>query len=145
MSDSDRWNYKGVPGDPFALETILGWTISGQLSGPGNHHTNVNLVLDATGQIADSELWDPKTLCICEKKDVYEDLMENIQFNGKRYSVKLPWKVRHQMLPSNHHLCVNSLKTLKGLLDKEPEIAQEYDEVIQEQLKEGIIEKVTED
>ena len=55
----------------------------------------MNLVLDASGEIADSKLkrlWDLETLGICETKDVYEDLVENIQFNGERYSVKLPWK-----------------------------------------------------
>ena len=140
MANSERWNHEGEPGDPVAIETILGWTIFGKLSGLRDHHANVNLVLDATGEIADSEL---KRLW--ETKDVYENLIENIQFNGERYSVKLPWKAGHQTLLSNYQLCVNRLKGLKRRLDKDPEIAQEYNENIREQLKEGIIEKVAED
>ena len=117
---------RGDPGDPIAIETIIGWTISGRVNGPRDHHANVNLVLDASGEIAESELkrlWDLETLGICETKDVYEDLVENIQFNGERYSVKLPWKAGHQTLPSNYQLCVNRLKGLKRRLDKDPGIA----------------------
>ena len=118
------------------------------MNGPGDHHANVNLVLDASGEIAESELkrlWDLEALSICETKDVYDNLVENSQFNGERYSVRLPWKAACQTLPSKYQLCVNRLKGLKMRLDKDPEIAQEYNEVTQEQLKEGIIEKVTED
>ena len=71
----------------------------------------MNLVLDATGEIADSELkrmWDLEALGNCETKDAYEDLVENIQFNVEQYSV--PWKAGHQTLPSNYQLCVNGLK-----------------------------------
>ena len=75
---------------------------------------------------------------------MYEDLVENIQFNGERYSVKLPWSGTPD-ITCNYQLCVNRLKELKQRLNKDPEIAREYNEVIQEQLKEGIIEKVTED
>ena len=56
------------------------------MNGPRDHHANVNLVLDASGEIAESELkrlWDLEALGICETKDVYEDLVENIQFNGE--------------------------------------------------------------
>ena len=55
--------------------------------------------------------------------------------------MKLSWNTRHQKLPTNYQLCVKRLKGLKRRLDKDPEIAQEYNEVIQEQSP----EKVTED
>ena len=37
-------------------------------------------------------LWDLETLGITESDEVYKEFVDNICFNGERYSVKLPWK-----------------------------------------------------
>ena len=69
----------GELGYSVAIETIFDWTISGKLSGPRDHHADVNLVLDTTGEKVDSELkrlWDLEALGICDTKHVYEDLVE---------------------------------------------------------------------
>ena len=61
-----------------------------------------------------------------------------------RYSVKLPWKEGHSALPSNYNISLKRLKGQLGRLKKEPEILEEYDSVIKEQLEKGIIEPVIE-
>ena len=54
----------------------------------------------------------------------------SISFNGTRYSVKLPWKEGHNALPSNYNISLKRLKGQLGKLRKEPEILEEYDNVI---------------
>ena len=71
-------------------------------------------------------------------------MVDNIKFNGERYSVRLPWKAGDGRLPMNYQLCCSRLRGLNRRLDKDPVLAKEYNEVIQEQLREGIIERVTE-
>ena len=73
---------------------------------------------------------------------MYEPLFDNISFNGTRYSVQLPWKEGHRELPSNYATSKTRLKSLLGRLRNEPEILREYDKVIREQLKAGVIERV---
>ena len=90
------------------------------------------------------KLWDYETLGIREGDEVHEALKDAISFNGERYQVRLPWKEGHGVLPSNYG---NSLKRLKGQMQKlkrDPEILTEYDSIIKEQTKSGIVERVTE-
>ena len=61
------------------------------------------------------KLWNLNVLGIIEKGQVHEAFVDNLSFNGVRYSVKLPWKQSHELLPSNYN---NSLDRLRGLLRK---------------------------
>ena len=74
---------------------------------------------------------------------MYEEFIDNISFNGTRYSVKLPWKEGHDSLPSNYELSLSRMKSQIRKLRIEPEILEEYDAVIKEQLDSGVIETVT--
>ena len=69
--------------------------------------------------------------------------MDSIRFNEHRYSVKLPWKVGCDLLPSNY---ITSLLRLKGQVKKlrrEPKLLGEYDAIIKDQVSSGVIESVT--
>ena len=66
------------------------------------------------------------------------------KFSGERYSVRLPWKAGYGRLPMNYQLCHSRLRGLKRRLNKNLALAKEYNEIIQEQSREDIIERVTE-
>ncbi|XP_065061319.1 uncharacterized protein LOC135688408 [Rhopilema esculentum] len=146
---------RGEPGEPVAVQTKLGWVLSGPLIGmkvASCENSSVNLILDSSpaNKVKSSldnevqKLWDLETIGIRDTDEVHDDLLDNVSFTGERYSVKLPWKVGHKPLPSNF---TNSLCRLKGQLrklKKEPEVLQTYDNIIKEQLKDGVIEKVAE-
>ena len=70
--------------------------------------------------------------------------VDNISFNGSRYSVKLPWKEGRDSLDSNYELSLARMKGQVKKLRKEPEVLQEYDSVIKGQLVSGVIERVAE-
>jgi len=139
---------RGEPDQPVAVETKLGWVLSGPLkrcSGTEETQTaQANLVVDDSGELETNvhKLWDLEALGISERDEVHESFVDSISFDGNRYSVMLPWKESHEVLPSNY---ANSLARMKGQirrLKKEPEVLIEYDSIIKEQLKLGIIEKV---
>ena len=67
---------------------------------------------------------------------------KQVRFNGQRYEVPLPWRDNHPAISSDYELCVNRLKSLQRKLLKEPELIREYNQIIEEQLSKGIVEKV---
>lgn len=88
-------------------------------------------------------LWDLETLGIRETTDqVHESFENNIAFNGSRYSVCLPLKEGHPELPTNYGTSL--YRTQIRRLEKDPDILKEYGNIIEEQLRAGVIEKVAE-
>lgn len=145
---------RGEPEEPVAVETELGWVLSGPLKrkeSDSRQEVSVNFVAQSSVAIdrdsLESEvrkLWDLESLGIKASDEVHESFESDINFIDGRYSVKLPWKQGHDTLPSNY---ANSLSRMKGQikrLGKEPEILEEYDSIIKEQLRSGVIEKVAE-
>ena len=56
--------------------------------------------------------------------------------------LSLPWKESHASLPDNYVLSVGRLKHLMHRLRKDPALLKEYDQIIREQEKLGIVETV---
>ena len=148
---------RGKHDEPVAVKTKIGWVLSGPLNGKkfiSSEHINVDFILSnqtSCHLVAETKmdqeihkLWDLETLGIKESNEVYDDLLDNVSFTGERYSVKLPWKLGHKALPSNFALSLSRLKGQIKKLKKDPDILQTYDQTIQDQLEQGIIEKVTE-
>ena len=141
---------KGKDDEPVAVDTCLGWVISGPLKGSSeNEPAKVNFVSHGVNDVSDinfnvNKLWDLETLGVKESDDVHEALLDKIKFNGTKYSVKLPWKQGHGHLPTNYS---NSLARMKGQIKRlgnEPELLGEYDAIIKDQLESGITERVSE-
>ena len=55
--------------------------------------------------------------------------------------MNLPWKPSHDKLPDNYQLCRRRLRSVLGKL-KAQNIIEEYDGVIKDQLKRGIIKEI---
>ena len=149
---------KVVRGDdgPTAIQTKLGWVLSGPTNGAvQNDQQQNNLVtmhvlktatkpVDITIESLDGSLqrfWDLKSLGV-RPRSVYEKFEERITFEKDRYKVHLPWKLPHPILPDNYELSMKRLSNLLKRLNQDPEVLKEYDSVIKEQLKNGIVEVV---
>ncbi|CAB4015726.1 Hypothetical predicted protein [Paramuricea clavata] len=61
-----------------------------------------------------------------------------------RDEVKLPRKSDRLRIPDSYELSCNRLRSMHFKLHKKPELLNEYDQIIKEQLSSGIIEKVPE-
>jgi hypothetical protein len=91
------------------------------------------------------QIWDLEILGIVEGDEIHDEFVENIKFNGNRYSVKLPWRDGHENLPSNFELSLGRLKSQVLKPRKEPDILGEYDKIIAEQINSGIVEKISDE
>ena len=145
---------RGRIDEPVALETTLGWVASGPLkyssSANGAQKVGVHCVAKCNTQSDQLDenvkrMRDLETIEVIESKEMHDDFVESIKFNGGRYSVKLPWQEGHENLPSNYELSLARLKFQVRKLKKEPAMLEEYDSVITEQIKSGVIEKVSDE
>ncbi len=156
------WEFQGmetIRGEkthPVAVNTKLGWVLSGPLKGKSLLENNVETVNVSFIESFEpnskhkhfdkmvEKIWDLDSIGVRETNDVYTDAIDNISFNGQRYSVALPWKVGHKQLPSNFSNSYNRLKGQIRKLQGTPKLLEECDRIIREQEESGIIEKVTE-
>ena len=67
---------------------------------------------------------------------------ETLRYENGRYSVTWPWKTEQPNLPENRTLAVGRLKSLVKRMKDNPDLVQKYDDIIKDQLRKGIIEKV---
>ena len=141
---------RGKQDEPVAIETELGWVLSGPLaiecgSSDSANIVTVNNVVTQVKESIDSQLdklWDLDSLGIRPVDEVHEEFSDNIRFTGKRYSVKLPWKTGHRPLPTNQRTGIVCLRNQVRKLQKTPALLKEYDKIIRDQLAAGIVEKV---
>ena len=114
---------RGEAEQPVAIETGLGWVLSGPLKRretDSKQEVSVNFIAQdsvaidrASLENEVSKLWDLDSLGIKVCDEVHELFEDDIEFRNGRYSVKLPWKQGHDILPSNY---ANSLSRMKGHL-----------------------------
>ena len=75
-----------------------------------------------------------------------EEAMRNfnstLEIANNRYHVTWPWKNSCPELPENRELAYGRLKSLVHKMQSKPDFLQKYDEIIQDQCKKGIIEKI---
>lgn len=114
---------RGKPDVSVAVQTSLGWVLSGSIKGklndtPYSAATVNTLRAEIKEGNVDNEiakLRDLETIGIRPKDEASESFQDDIVINCVRYTVQLPWKVSHETLPTNYE---NSLKRLRGLLAK---------------------------
>ena len=139
---------RGGQNQPVAIETALGWVISGLLEGKNSDHSSfVNSVCNVidplplpdknTSDIDKNmhKLWDLDTLGI--RVELHKSVIYNISFKGTRYSVGLTWKVGHGPVPGNYNNAFLRLKSQVKKLEKSPQVLEEYHNIIKEQEKAG--------
>ena len=146
----------GDIGQPYAIRTDLGWSVVGA---PDDR-------LDVTGFCHRVSVREVPVITPCDVLKVLEsdfkDLkhsdvsvsQSDIQFlqileGGVRQNVKghiempLPFKVRPK-LPNNRKLAERRLHHLKGRLDKDPQYKEHYTQFMQDMIKDGDAEPVSE-
>ena len=140
------------------METKLGWVLSGPVTDSTSTETcSVTLTSAHIPKCAAQPLkpdpmdmaqelrcfWELESLGVFSNdKSVYEGFTQSMKLRDKQYKVELPWKESHPVLPDSYCLSERRLKLLLTHLRREPDILQEYDNVIRKQMKKGIVEVV---
>ncbi|XP_055938261.1 uncharacterized protein LOC129968428 [Argiope bruennichi] len=136
-----------------AMETLLGWTLSGKV--PENEMSSYNAMLVASLFVKEmdiSQLWRLDSLGIQDpseqksKVELHKASMEHFLRTVKvdeeeRFLVSLPWLDGHLPLPDNFNSALKGLQVTTHKLKKE-NLFQEYGDVFKEWKREGIIEEV---
>ena len=80
-----------------------------------------------------------------EDEIAYQMFKDSVEFHDGRYYVTWPWKDGEPDLPTNYALALSRFKSVAQRLFDDPELLKQYDSIMQEQLRRGIIEKVSAD
>ncbi|XP_062614769.1 uncharacterized protein LOC134276539 [Saccostrea cucullata] len=94
------------------------------------------------------EFWKLETIGIQDSPHTSDDEKALKNFNStlkmenKRYQVTWPWKEEYPELPENRELAYGRLKSLLHKLQCNPDLLHKYDDIIQDQCKKGIKEKI---
>jgi len=131
----------------------LGWVLSGPVCSHADsrgHYPDHSLLVHASDtSLLDNVLknfWELESLGILPAEpSVYDNFKQSIKFDDGRYEVCLPWRSEETRPPSNFQLAKRRLQGLLKGLRHYPEVLQEYNAIIQEQLTLGIVEKVSND
>ena len=136
-----------------AVNSRLGWVLSGPYQWKNPDAEAVNLITHVLNvQCYEEEkllsaqvekFYHLDTIGIAENEmSVYERFLTDVKFEDRRYKVQLPFKEDFPMVEDHYVACLALLQKLKCRLDKNPKMLERYDEVMQNQLKLGIIEEV---
>lgn len=94
------------------------------------------------------EFWRLETIGIQDKQEdhidekVLQHFNETLQYENGRYMVTWPWMEDKSDLPDNHGLALGRLKSLVAKMCRNPALVKQYGDIIDDQLKKGVIEKV---
>lgn len=125
------------------LKSVLGPMVAGCMT--ANQHTNsvVNFVNTTNLDESVAQFFSLESVGIKEEHSEnlsLDNFQKTIKFNGERYEVSLPWKNFPPNLSSNFGLSLGRLKSTIRFLRTKPELFNQYNQIIQDQLKGNIIE-----
>ncbi len=147
----------------MAVESKFGWILSGAVEGSDScvdvtHHTALsNLIIEReVGSCDDYDdlkhslrrFWETETIGVRETVDEkqlsvdHEKFPINIERNGERYAVNLPWKPDTEIIASHYNLSKARLGHLQQSLEANDDLMKSYNAIINEQLESGIVEPV---
>ncbi len=142
---------------PTAVSSKFGWLLSGPVKVPHDHvNVNVsvsNLIIEGyakpeklENEIIATELksfWDTESIGIHEGEEIESKFLGEVNHDGRRYEVGLPWKQSEpEPLSDNYSLALGRLNSLWNRLEKDSGVLNEYDNIINDQLNSGILEIV---
>ena len=143
-------------GGPYAVETMLGWTINGPLS--REHHTmrhTANYIQADTAlshqfrEFCNNEfnesIADSSTKMSFNDKEAVRIMDETIQLNDGHYEMALPLKNGNIQLPDNKPMAEHRLNLLRKRLSKDPDLHMKYVAFMNDLFKKGYAEKVPDD
>ena len=137
----------GNQGEPIAELTKFGWIIMS----PRTEQDLTSMYLTQTSsddyeQLCSLDVLGLEDQPTGDQAAIYEEFKEQlIRSDEGWYETGLSWKPRHPQLPNNKMGSLGRLSNLVKRLKRQPMLLENYDEIIQEQLAEGIIEKITDE
>ena len=150
----------GKAGEPVAIRTAFGWSLTGSLTSLlPEHHREVMFVSASSRQQSDQELndllqgwWNTesfgtqhggKSVLAPEDQKAMDILERTTKHQGDKYEVGLLWQDDDVSMPDNHSMACSRLRSLERSLNKDPEKAKAYAETLEGYVKQGYARKLT--
>ena len=139
-------------GGPYAVRTLLGWTINGPLGRPNSlsrtanriqSHADLNLQFERFCEMEfnDSQFSVEKGMSQEDKRAL--NIMEkSTELRGGHYEIALPWKVFPPDLPNNKIVAEHRLVLLKKRLIRDSELHRKYASFMDDLFEKGHARKV---
>ncbi|XP_071133119.1 uncharacterized protein [Mytilus edulis] len=138
---------------PTTVESRLGYLLSGPTmtsTCTTSRSSILNVIVShKTEELNLEKFWEIESLGVEDKtanteNDEFQKKYEEtgISYNNNRYTAKLPWKAEHPPLPTNQAVAFRRTESVIKRLQKEPKLLLKYGEIIGEQEKRGLIERV---
>ena len=148
------------------MQSEFGWLICGnaQASRTESNGTITNLMLERPERTYPADLfideegdeltnavrkfWNTESIGIIETEQLTDrGFLGEMQFNeeSQRYQVSLPSKEECLPIASGYLSCVSRLRQTYSRLKKDPDLLEEYSNVIKQQQELGIIEQIAEE
>ena len=126
----------GGKGEPYAIRTRLGWSVSGPVSNsmvklPSVSHyiSNGNLLqekVERFWQLESSGIYEQEKGMSVEDRRVLALWDEKVSFSGGHYVLPIPFKSPSLKLPDNHQMAEKRLSSLRHKLSKNQDLHQKY-------------------
>ncbi|KRY44476.1 hypothetical protein T03_11760 [Trichinella britovi] len=149
---------RGNKGEPVAVHSTLGWIICGPMTKEKEDPTFLSqsvkvLYAKVDGQLDEAirKFWEIETIGMMDDSDkgdvdstrAVQNFESTLQFDGIRYTVRLPWLKDDAQLPSNYHQALSRLQQIERSLKNDPRKAAHYKKGMREYLEEDFMEEVT--
>eukprot|EP00795_Rhopilema_esculentum_P017422 gene17422-9025_t len=148
---------KGKANEPVARLTPLGWTCVGDCNGQvistnfvmspkdDRELIKINSTIRKLWEIEGDESIKDKTLMCPEDIEALEMVKNSLEYHDGRYEIRIPWK-KERKLDDNYEMALNRLANTEKRLLRDKQLGNSYNEIIQQYLRKGYLEKVdTED
>ena len=143
---------RGKPKEPYAVKSILGWTLLGptgvckqtgkhvnfQRADPLDKQVEMMWKTDFSDSIVD---W--KNGMSVEDKRAHEVMKNSVSLQDGNYTISIPWKNDPSQLPNNLKMAEVRLSYLKKKLRKDQELHDGYVKSMQDYISKGYARKVT--
>ncbi|CAH8529704.1 unnamed protein product [Schistosoma bovis] len=139
--------------NPYAVKTLLGWTVFGPASCPEyrrsvvNHTSKVQTLENEISELYDVEFSDAyssnKSLSVDDKAAI-KIVEGGTRFDNGHLVVSIPWKKDPNMKVDNYEVANRRLQSLKGMLSKDASLHIRYINSIESKFTKTYAERVLE-
>ena len=152
VEEERRGKYK----EPYAVKSILGWTILGPTCTNNGKKEKMNVNLVNAGGESDPLLDQLKKFwnvneetsnksglgMSIEDKEALKKMESSVKQVNGHYQLSLPWKYENPYLPNDKYLAEARLKMLKRRLHKDEDLYEKYTRSINEYVDKGYARRV---
>lgn len=143
---------RGKPKEPYAIRSLLGWTLQGPLGTP--HATSDFQVNFQQADLLEAQMermWktdfsdsisDTKTGMSVEDRQALQCMETTVTTHDGKYMVALPWRHNPMHLPNNRVVAEARLRYLKRKLNSDANLKEAYANTVNDYIHKGYAAKV---